>query len=145
MDINKQLLLVSLLLVYSFLSIRGFLWGVKELYLNKNERKKRKQGQTFKEWFFYTRYRDRISKPLIWLYFTVLIIHPPFLVSVCIAYFIVPIQRVTSVLSIALIIFDAIWLITILFLSWKPGSPWLHFEQWVPKPKKRKNKKKTKK
>lgn len=76
MSIYKQFLFTFLLWIGSFLAIRNILWGIKELYLSKHERKRRKKGQTFKEWFLYSRYKKEIPRILIWLYFIVLIIHP---------------------------------------------------------------------
>lgn len=138
MSIDKQVILVSFLSVFSFFSIRSTLWGVKELYLSKNERKRRKKGQSFKEWFLYTRYREEIPTVLIWLYTVVLIIHPISLICVIIAVFVEIIQSVTSVITIVIIIFDSLWEIIIFFLSWKPGAPWHHDEQWITKKPKKK-------
>lgn len=87
MSIDKQFLFISLLWIGSFLAIRNTLWGIKELYLSKHERKRRKQGQTFKEWFLYSRYRNEIPRILIWLYFIVLIIHPILFICVSVAAF----------------------------------------------------------
>lgn len=78
MRIDDQLLFVGLLWPFSFLTIRQILWGVKELYLSKHEKKRRKKGQSFKEWFLYSRYRDEIPTVLLWLYFIVVIAHPAF-------------------------------------------------------------------
>ena len=140
MSIDRQILFISLLWGGSFLAIRNILWGIKELYLSKHERKRRKQGQTFKEWFLYSRYRNEIPKILIWLYFTVLIIHPISFVCVCIAFFVESWRKGTYILTIAILVFDLIWIFLIFLLSWKPGSPWVHYEQWIPKPPKDKKK-----
>lgn len=133
MRIEIQVLFVTLLFVFSFLATRSILWGVKELYLSKNERKKRKKEHTFKEWLLYTRYREEIPRILLWLYFTVLIIHPLLLMCVWIAFFVEPLQGFTSILSIVLIAFDVFWSTIIILLSWKPGDRWLHYERLTHK------------
>lgn len=140
MNIDRQLFIISLLCIGSFLDIRNVLWNVKELYLSKRERKRRKQGQTFKEWFLYSRYRNEIPKILIWLYFIVLIIHPIAFICVCVALFVESCRKITSVVTIVVLVFDLIWMVGTFLLSWKPGSPWLHYEQWIPKPPKDKKK-----
>lgn len=139
-SINKQLFLSVILWLYSFFDIRNTLYGVKELYLSKNERKKRKKGQTFKEWFLYSRYRSEIPKYLIWLYYVVLIIHPILLISIFLAYLFVSLRNITSILTISIIIFDIFWSTLIVVLSWKPGSPWMHYERWIKKKRKVKKK-----
>ena len=138
MEIHKQLVIVVFLLFFSFWGIRSVLYGVKNLYLRKNEKKRRAKGQTFKEWFWYTRYRSEIPKALLWLYFAILIIHPFALVMVSIANYIKPFRTVTSVMTIVLLIFDLTWILFTQILSWKPGSPWSHYEQWISKPPKKK-------
>lgn len=139
-SINKQLFLGVILWLYSFFDIRNTLYGVKELYLSKNERKKRKKGQTFKEWFLYSRYRSEIPKYLIWLYYIVLIIHPILLISIFLAYLFVSLRNITSILTISIIIFDVFWSTLIVVLSWKLGSPWMHYERWIKKKRKVKKK-----
>ena len=140
MSIGKQLLIGMILCGFTFLVIRNILWGIKELYLSKNERKKRRKGQTFKEWFLYSRYRKEIPKALIWLYFAILIIHPLLLICISLAFLIEFFRNITFALTIAVVVFDAFWLILIFILSWKPGSPWVHYERWITK--KRRNQKK---
>lgn len=140
MSIYKQFLFTFLLWIGSFLAIRNILWGIKELYLSKHERKRRKKGQTFKEWFLYSRYKKEIPRILIWLYFIVLIIHPILFICVSVAAFLEAFRKITYVLVIAILIFDITWIMLILILSWKPGSPWVHYERWIPKLPKNKKK-----
>lgn len=140
MRIDDQLLFVGLLWPFSFLTIRQILGGVKELYLSKHEKKRRKKGQSFKEWFLYSRYRDGIPTVLLWLYFIVVIAHPIFFAFVCVAYFIPMLQKVSSIVTIIIIAFDVIWIFAIWLLTWKPGDPAAHYEYLVTKPKKKKKK-----
>ena len=133
MNINNQLLFAIVLSVYSFLSIRNTLWAIKELYLSKNEQKRRKKGQTVKEWFFYLRYREEIPEMMLWLYYIILILHPLLIVCVGFACLYPSFREITSVMTIAVIAFDSLWSILTIIFSWKPGSRDLHYEQWIKK------------
>lgn len=140
MRIDAQLLFVGLLWPFSFLTIRQILWGVKELYLSKHEKKRRKKGQSFKEWFLYTRYRIEIPAIFLWLYFIVLIIHPLLFIFVCVTYFISSLQAISWIAIIVIIVFDFLWNFIIWLLTWKPGERAMHYEYLITKPKKKKKK-----
>ena len=58
---DKPLLLIALASLYGFAYARSFLSGLIYYMLNKNAYRKRKKGQTFKEWLLYNRYNmDKI-------------------------------------------------------------------------------------
>lgn len=139
-SIDKQIFLAGELWIFSFIAVRSFLNGVKELYLSKHEKKQRKKGQSFKEWFLYTRYRIEIPTIFLWLYFIVLIIHPLLFIFVCIAYFIFTLQTISWVAIIVTIVFDFLWNFIIWLLTWKPGERAMHYEYLIAKPKKKKKK-----
>ena len=66
----RMLLALSLAFLLAYFFYRGFLWGLKLYRLNNSAYKKIKKGETFKEWFLYSRYRDVIPKPLLVFYFS---------------------------------------------------------------------------
>lgn len=68
-------LVILISFILSFVDLRFFFGGLIDYQINKSARKKRRQGMTFKEWFFYLRFRNEIPKVLLILYFTVLIVH----------------------------------------------------------------------
>lgn len=70
-----QLIGILLCWLLSFWIIRWYLRGIKIYPLNPSARKKRKKGETIREWFFYTRYRQEIPKFFLGLYFVVLIVN----------------------------------------------------------------------
>ena len=47
-SIDKQIFLAGVLWIFSFIAVRSYLNGVKELYLSKHDKKQRKKGQSFK-------------------------------------------------------------------------------------------------
>lgn len=128
--------------ICSYLYIICIIHSVKDLYLRRNERRRRSKGQTFKEWFFCKRYRDQIPRYLIWFSYVILVIHSILLAFIFSAYYFTFIQHYTSIITISIIVFDLVWFLIISILSWKPGSPWSHYEQWIPEPPKSKKKKK---
>jgi len=57
-----QILGILIGFLLEFLYARGFLNGIKCYQLNRNAYKKRKKGETFKEWLFYDRWKNEIPK-----------------------------------------------------------------------------------
>ena len=96
--------------------------------------KKRNKGQTFKEWFLYSRYREEIPKILLILYFVVVAIHPLVLIFCVIFSFIKPLEWVGPVLAKGISAFDVIWILIlhILFCQIKPGYK---YERWIERRK----------
>ena len=69
MDLERQILLVVIGYLLSFIYIRGFISGEKDYQLNTSAIKKRNKGQTFKEWFLYSRFREEIPKNTAYIIF----------------------------------------------------------------------------
>ena len=132
MSLGNQFIVVVISYLLSFLYIRGFLWGVKAYTLNTSARKKRKKGQTFKEWFLYSRYREEIPKVLLIWYFVVMAIHPLVLLFCIILYFIDSLEVIGAIFAKGIFWFDGVWIITIQLLFWqvKPG---FKYERWIEK------------
>ncbi|HBT95355.1 MAG TPA: hypothetical protein DEB24_04345 [Coriobacteriia bacterium] len=144
MDYERQIALAAVLSIVSFLMIRSILQEIGELYLRKGQYERRRRGQTFREWFLYKRFREEIPKGLIWLYYAILIMHPSLILCVMSTQIVQSMQQVTSGLIYGVIVFDVAWMVIIRFLSWKPGNPWCHYDQWVSRPKKAKTKRRGK-
>lgn len=132
MSLSRQILVVILCYLLSFLFIRGFLWGVKGYLVNKSSRKKRKKGETLKDWFLYSRYRTEIPKILIILYFVIVGIHP-FVILCCIGCYILNLsQEVGTILAKATFWFDLSWFLAIQLLFWQ-AKPEFKYERWINK------------
>ena len=134
MDLERQILLVVIGYLLSFIYIRGFISGEKDYQLNTSAIKKRNKGQTFKEWFLYSRYREEIPKILLILYFVVVAIHPLVLIFCVIFSFIKPLEWVGPVLAKGIFWFDWIWMLILhlLFFQVKPGYK---YERWIERRK----------
>jgi len=140
MSLGEQIFVVVTCYLLSFVYIRWFLWGVKEYPLNTSARKKRKRGQSFKEWFLYSRYREEIPAILLFLYFTIVLIHP-FILGLClVCNFIWPLPEVGPTLATGLAWFDAGWVL-IYFLLFSSTKKEIPYERWLSKQRKNKKKK----
>ena len=67
MSFERQFLVIVLsYLLYISAIFHNFLSGFARYQLNRNAYKKRKKGQTLKDWFLLSRLKDKI--PIFWLY-----------------------------------------------------------------------------
>lgn len=123
---------IFLLFVITFAYIRGFIFGLKHYQLNKSAYKKRKKGETFKEWFFYSRYKNEIPIWVLILYFTMILIHI-IAIILCIVMNIIkePIQTARDI-TIFIFGFDTVYMLIIGLMFWSPG-PGFAYERWIKK------------
>ncbi|MEA4895233.1 MAG: hypothetical protein VB064_08215 [Oscillospiraceae bacterium] len=137
---SALVVIVSMYLV-SLLFIRTFIWGVEHYQLNNSAYKKRKKGQTFKEWLLYSRFREEIPKILLILYFVVVWIHPLGIICCIILYSINPANELGYFVVVSVISFDCAWIFVILLLFWtsKNTTP---YSRWIKKRRGGQNKKK---
>ena len=137
-----QLIGILLCGLLSFWIIRWYLWGIKIYPLNPSARKKRKKGETIREWFFYTRYRQETPKFFLGLYFVVLIVNMAALLAWIVQHFMGPYPDVGYLIFLCLAAFDGAWMLLLRLMFWsRDGS--MPYERWVPKkrgmpPKRRK-------
>lgn len=137
-----QLIGILLCWLLSFWIIRWYLWGIKIYPLNPSARKKRKKGETIREWFFYTRYRQEIPKFFLGLYFVVLLVNMAALLVWIVQHFMGPYPDVGYLIFLCLAAFDGAWMLLLRLMFWsRDGST--PYERWVPKkrgmpPKRRK-------
>lgn len=137
-----QLIGILLCWLLSFWIIRWYLRGIKIYPLNPSARKKRKKGETIREWFFYTRYRQEIPKFFLGLYFVVLIVNVAAILVWIVQHFMGPYPDLGHKILVCLGVFDGIWMFLLRLMFWsRDGS--MPYERWVPKkrgmpPKRRK-------
>ena len=127
-----QLIGILLCGLLSFWIIRWYLWGIKIYPLNPSARKKRKKGETIREWFFYTRYRQEIPKFFLGLYFVVLIVDVAAILVWIVQHFMGPYPDVGYLIFLCLAAFDGAWMLLLRLMFWsRDGS--MPYERWVPK------------
>lgn len=137
-----QLIGILLCWLLSFWIIRWYLRGIKIYPLNPSARKKRKKGETIREWFFYTRYRQEIPKFFLGLYFVVVILNAAAILAWIVQHFMGPYPDVGYLIFLCLAAFDGAWMLLLRLMFWsRDGS--MPYERWVPKkrgmpPKRRK-------
>lgn len=70
----EHILSFTFVSLFSFFSTRMYINSIIEYRLKRGERKRRKRGRTFKEWFFFTRYRD-VAPPIMlkWYFCNVIV------------------------------------------------------------------------
>ena len=124
----------------AFMYLRCFLYGVKRYQLNNSAYKKRKKGETFKEWLFYSKYKEEIPKILRILYYTVLIIHTACLIACALTYIIKLPSNLCKVLAMFIVHFDVIMVLVLALLFWSP-HPECPYERWITKKRGQKRKK----
>ncbi len=135
----SDILVMPLAFLLAFFLLRWLYVSIIHYQLNSSARKKRKRGQTFKEWLLYSRYRNEIPPFLIYLYFTFIIanlivyifalsfyalndanlVHIAFIIMVCIDY------GVTFILDICF------------YGRRKNGQTYYKVERWIKKKKKK--------
>lgn len=127
-----QLIGILLCWLLSFWIIRWYLRGIKIYPLNPSARKKRKKGETIREWFFYTRYRQEIPKFFLGLYFVVLIVNVAAILVWVVQHFMGPYPDVGYLIFLCLAAFDGAWMLLLRLMFWsRDGS--MPYERWVPK------------
>ena len=127
-----QLIGILLCGLLSFWIIRWYLWGIKIYPLNPSARKKGKKGETIREWFFYTRYRQEIPKFFLGLYFVVLIVNVAAILVWIVQHFMGPYPDVGYLIFLCLAAFDGAWMLLLRLMFWsRDGS--MPYERWAPK------------
>ena len=141
MSINNQIIIISLCFFLSLLYIRGFLYGVKRYQLNNSAYKKRKKGENFKEWMFYSRYKEEIPKTFRILYYAVLIIHPTGMIACLLVYIFGLSANAGETFAIFIAGFDVVWILVLALLFWSSGRDYA-YERWITKKRGQNRKKK---
>lgn len=132
MSFKNQVIVILLCYFISFLFVRGFLYGIKRYQLNNSAYKKRKKGESFKEWLFYSRYMEEIPKILRILYYFVLLTHPMCLITCVFVYLIKLPFNVGEIFATAIAGFDVVWMLVISLIFWSPGRDYA-YERWITK------------
>ena len=112
--------------------MRLFMSCVIHYQISDSAAEKRRKGQSKKEWYLYSRFRDVLPRLAVIWYFVVVAIHPPILA----AYIILMLAGVPFEISKwvggSAPIFDMTWIIGIRLMFWQPGGP-MKFDRWIKK------------
>ena len=135
----SQILVMPFLFLLSFIWIRGLFWNILVFQLNNSARKKRRKGQTFKEWLLYSRYREEIPPFLIHLYFTFIIVNVILYIVALLLYFLnnAHLLYITFVIMICIDIGLTLILDICFYGRHKNGQTYYKVERWITKKKKK--------
>ena len=132
MGIGHQLLVIALSFLLAFIYIRAFVGGVRGYLLNKSAYKKRKKGETFKEWLFYSRYTDVLPKALYRFYYAILLMHPVCLL-LCIFICVINLSsNIGEIIAVTVACLDVIWMFVIRLLFWSSKKEF-PYSRWIKK------------
>lgn len=142
MSLERQIGLIIICWILALFYIRWLLCGVIAFQLNNSARKKRKKGQSLKERFLYTRYREEIPKILIFLYFVIVFGHPSVLLICVVLHIFGPYPDIGGILAKGVGLFDLAWAAIYSIMFWGRDddavySRWIKKKRGMP-PKKKK-------
>ena len=112
--------------------IRLFMSSVIHYQLSDSAAEKRKKGQSKKEWFLYSRFRDVLPRFAVIWYFIVVVIHPPILVAYIILMLAGVPEETIKWVALSAPIFDMAWIMGIWLMFWQPGGP-MKLDRWIKK------------
>ena len=132
MSLKNQIIVIVVYYFIPLLYLRCFLYGLKRYQLTNSSYKKRKQGETFKEWLLYSRYTEEIPRILRILYYIVLLIHPVCIIISLLLYLIKPVLsfNIGKIFVISIVGFDTAWMLVIALLFWS-NSPDYAYQRWI--------------
>lgn len=143
LSLQRQIVLIVICWALAIFYIRWILAGIIGYQLNNSAFKKRQKGITFRERFFYSRYREEIPKVFFYLYFIILIVHPLILLACLILHVLGPFDGIGGILSKGVAIFDLAWLLLYILAFWVGHGSTPNYSRWIKKkrgmpPKKKK-------
>ena len=136
MTIKQFILCIGILYGIIFLDARSFIAGLKVYQLNSSAYRKRSKGQTFWQWFWYTRFRDVIPRWVLISYYMILAFYPSVALLGSALFLIFPalLPFLSSLTKILIILtFVPIILSRIFFADRKTGL--YAYERWIPRKK----------
>lgn len=135
-SLQSQILIILLGFLGEFSYVRALLYGVKLYQLNRSAYKKRKKGETFKEWMFYDRWKNEIPKILLIYYYAIGIVHVVGLIVCCIFHMLYLKYPVDTVIAKGIVYLDfaCIMIIGLLFRGRESGMRYgIRYERWIVK------------
>ena len=111
---------------------RGFLYSIILYQMNKSAVKKREKGQSLKERFLYSRFRDVLPRLAVIWYFIVVAIHPLILVACVILTLADVSNEIGKWVALSAPIFDTVWLAVLYVMFWQ-SKPGFKIDRWIKK------------
>ena len=138
MEVNVLERMFFAISVWAIVEIRITTTAAATAYLHKLEIKKRRKGQSLYEWFSYGRFREELPKGFLHFYYTVINLN---IIAMAIVFFCSQYEMNANKIMMFVIIINSIWMIFVSIRSTNYKTGHTDFQNWVPKPKKKKRKK----
>lgn len=123
----------------NFIGTRGYIRCVIDYCLNTSAGKKRRKGQSFKEWFFYTRYRDIVPKIMLIWYFGFIVLYLLFVLAVVIlTVFNFNYEKIRFICWINVLITSLTGLIVAILFSDHKSPGGINVSRWIVRKKRNK-------
>ena len=117
----------------SFVYMRLFMSCVIHYQLNNSAWKKRLKGQSLKERFLYSRFRDVLPRLAVIWYFIVVAIHP-LILAACVILTLADVpNEVGKWVAVSTFGFDLFWIIGSWFLFYDPKDGGYKWSRWIKK------------
>ena len=129
-SIGEQYFIVGVISVFSFCHLRSFISGEIVYQMSYRTFRRKKKGQTLKEWFLYSRFREEIPRGFLTFYFVVTAIHLVILIALFILHLTISSNYPGTCLTFLITAFDLLLGLTIRLLFWKSGLG-LKYERWI--------------
>ena len=133
MSISGQVCVILISYGLGFFQMRLILGCITIYQLNNSARKKRLKGQSLKEWFLYSRFRDVLPRLAVIWYFIVVAIHP-LILAVCVILTLADVpNEVGKWVAVSTFGFDLFWIIGSWFLFYDPKDGGYKWSRWIKK------------
>lgn len=129
-SIGEQYFIVGVCFIFSFWELRDFISGEIVYQMSYRAFRRKKKGQTLKEWFLYSRFREEIPRGFLTFYFVVTAIHLVILIALFILHLTISSNYPGTCLTFLITAFDLLLGLTIRLLFWKSGLG-LKYERWI--------------
>ena len=132
MDIGGPVCLILLSYFFGVGFMQHFLDSVIQYQLSESAAWKRREGQSRKERFLYSRFRDVLPRFAVIWYFVIVAIHPPFLAA-CIILILAGVpQAIWKWGFLSPFLFDLAWIIVVKIMFWQL-EPGFKIDRWIKK------------
>ena len=132
MGIGAQVCVILLGYFWGFLYMRLFLGAVINHQLNTSAQRKRKKGQSIKEWFLYSGFRDVLPRLAVIWYLIIVAIHPIALTAYIILTLAGVPQAIWKWVFLSPFLFDLVWMAVVKIMFWQL-EPGFKIDRWIKK------------
>ena len=132
MSIGGQVCVILLSYGLGFVQMRLILGCITIYQLNNSARKKRLKGQSLKERFLYSRFRDVLPRFAVIWYFVVVAIHPLILAAYIILILAGAPEKIWKWTAFSSFLFDVAWMAVIKIMFWQL-EPGFKIDRWIKK------------